>query len=289
MDPNLLSITEAAAILHVHPATLRRWDTEGQLKAVIINDRGDRKYRQSEILEFLGTNPKIIKYAEPIIYKNCKIIWDSQGFINFSGRFGVIARIIVQKENEYTGFAFATSGLQMLTQVDKNTDLDQMAINHVKDYIDQNLLTDEDVYTFEYAHNDFKITENPEWWEGKYSKTLVKGLRIEAHHTVPTTTSKKAWRVIVKFLSKEDGGWLTRTFGEHNNFFEYYVWVDSQELNRLHLPESAKNAEIIAIDFMIKRFQETKDKEGIRDITRINEKNAACINGKCIKGQVLPE
>lgn len=289
MDPKLLSISEAASILHVHPATLRRWDSEGRLKAIIVSERGDRKYRESEVLEFLGSNPKLIKYSEPIIYKNAKIIWDSQGFVNFSGRFGVIARIIIHEEAVFTGFAFATSGLQVLTQIKNEADLDGLAIEKVKSFIDRKLLKDEDVYTFEYAHGEFRLIENPEWWEGKYSKTLTEGLRVEAHHSVPESNNKKAWRVIVRFLTKQAGGWLTQTFGANHQFVEYFVWVDSQELNRRHLPNTAKSAEIVAIEYMLHRFQETADENDIRDITRIDESVATCREGVCVPNKKLTE
>ena len=48
----LLKIKEAADLLGVHPATLRRWDNEGRLKAVRIGSRrkvGDRRYRLEDI------------------------------------------------------------------------------------------------------------------------------------------------------------------------------------------------------------------------------------------------
>jgi len=48
--PKLLTIRQVAEILNVHVETLRRWDKSGRLKAIRINDRGDRhssanKYR----------------------------------------------------------------------------------------------------------------------------------------------------------------------------------------------------------------------------------------------------
>ena len=48
----LLKIKEAADMLGVHTATLRRWDKEGRLKAVRIGSRrgvGDRRYRLEDI------------------------------------------------------------------------------------------------------------------------------------------------------------------------------------------------------------------------------------------------
>ena len=50
---NLLKIREAAQILSVNPETLRRWDRSGKLKAIIISQRGDRRYRQEDIEKFI--------------------------------------------------------------------------------------------------------------------------------------------------------------------------------------------------------------------------------------------
>ena len=47
--PKLLTIRQAAEILNVHVETLRRWDKSRKLKAVIINDRGDRRYEMKDI------------------------------------------------------------------------------------------------------------------------------------------------------------------------------------------------------------------------------------------------
>lgn len=45
----LLKIREAAEMLGVNPETLRRWDRSGKLKAVILNSRGDRRYKIEDI------------------------------------------------------------------------------------------------------------------------------------------------------------------------------------------------------------------------------------------------
>lgn len=51
----LLGIKEAAELLSVSPATLRRWDKEGKLPAIKISERGDRRYKQENIKKFLQT------------------------------------------------------------------------------------------------------------------------------------------------------------------------------------------------------------------------------------------
>lgn len=49
----LLRIREAAEMLGLNPETLRRWDREARLKAVIINKRGDRRYQREDIDKFI--------------------------------------------------------------------------------------------------------------------------------------------------------------------------------------------------------------------------------------------
>ena len=57
----LLTLDEAGKILKVHPGTLRRWDTEGLLKAVRIGSRrgiGDRRYRREDIENYIKNKKK---------------------------------------------------------------------------------------------------------------------------------------------------------------------------------------------------------------------------------------
>lgn len=49
----LLRIREAAEMLGVNPETLRRWDRNGKLNAVIISTRGDRRYKKEDVNRFL--------------------------------------------------------------------------------------------------------------------------------------------------------------------------------------------------------------------------------------------
>jgi excisionase family DNA binding protein len=52
--PKLLTIRQAAEVLNVHVETLRRWDKSGKLKAIIVNERGDRRYDPSDIEKILS-------------------------------------------------------------------------------------------------------------------------------------------------------------------------------------------------------------------------------------------
>ncbi len=52
-DRNLLTITEVSRMLHIHPNTLRRWSEEGYIESYRINLRGDRRFKMSDVQEFL--------------------------------------------------------------------------------------------------------------------------------------------------------------------------------------------------------------------------------------------
>jgi len=286
---NLIDINEAAKLIKVNPETLRRWDREGKLVAIKVNDRGDRRYRKNDILEFVKINPKLVQYSQVIKHGDYSIAWYSDGYISMAGNFGVIAKITAENENSWVGFAFAVSGLSLFARTGLKDNLDNLPIDKIKDYIDTKVISDGDTFTFEFINGDFHEVQNPEWWDGKYGKTLVPGLRIESHATHPVSIKNLAWRVISQFKSKEGGIWVINTFGPSHKFHEYYTWVDSNELQKKGLANTAKSAEIVAINFGIKRFNETKDKNDNRDIIRINENNSAFYGGKWVKDSLLPD
>jgi excisionase family DNA binding protein len=54
----LLTINEAAAFLHVHTNTLRRWSDVGLLVSYRINSRGDRRFFREDLVDFLANYNK---------------------------------------------------------------------------------------------------------------------------------------------------------------------------------------------------------------------------------------
>lgn len=60
MEP-MLTIKEVSVLLHVHVNTVRRWSDRGLIKSYQINRRGDRRFRQKDIEQFLT-----IMNAKPI-------------------------------------------------------------------------------------------------------------------------------------------------------------------------------------------------------------------------------
>ena len=54
-DPDkMLTIAEVTELIHIHPNTLRRWSEQGRIIAYRINARGDRRYKKSDIEQFLN-------------------------------------------------------------------------------------------------------------------------------------------------------------------------------------------------------------------------------------------
>ena len=51
---DMLTVSEVARLLHVHPNTLRRWSNKGRIRSYRINPRGDRRYRLRDIEGFLA-------------------------------------------------------------------------------------------------------------------------------------------------------------------------------------------------------------------------------------------
>ncbi len=69
-DGTLISVAQAAALLGVHPNTIRSWTDAGRLAAYRINPRGDRRYRRGDVERLLaegaGTSPTIAEETPPV-------------------------------------------------------------------------------------------------------------------------------------------------------------------------------------------------------------------------------
>jgi excisionase family DNA binding protein len=52
----LLTVSEVANRLHVHPNTVRQWSDSGILKAYRFGYRRDRRFRPEEIEKFINNN-----------------------------------------------------------------------------------------------------------------------------------------------------------------------------------------------------------------------------------------
>jgi len=50
----MLTVSDVARLLNVHINTIRRWSNQGILKAYRIGSRGDRRFQQEDITNFLS-------------------------------------------------------------------------------------------------------------------------------------------------------------------------------------------------------------------------------------------
>ena len=50
----MLTVSDVARLLNVHINTIRRWSNQGILKAYRIGSRGDRRFQQEDITNFLA-------------------------------------------------------------------------------------------------------------------------------------------------------------------------------------------------------------------------------------------
>src|ERR1022692_238287 len=54
----LLTIQQACSLINVHPNTLRNWERKGNISALRIGSRHDRRYRLAELLGLLSSNSR---------------------------------------------------------------------------------------------------------------------------------------------------------------------------------------------------------------------------------------
>lgn len=56
MPDKLLTMNEAAEFLRVHPRTLARWAKEGRIKVYKFADRQTRRFKESDLNEFVNAH-----------------------------------------------------------------------------------------------------------------------------------------------------------------------------------------------------------------------------------------
>jgi len=57
-EPELLDIAQAAALLQVSEASLRRWTNRGQLPCLRIGGRRERRFRRADLIAFMEGHPR---------------------------------------------------------------------------------------------------------------------------------------------------------------------------------------------------------------------------------------
>jgi excisionase family DNA binding protein len=49
----MLTVSEVSALFRIHPNTLRRWAANGTIRAYHITPRGDYRFRQEDLEQFI--------------------------------------------------------------------------------------------------------------------------------------------------------------------------------------------------------------------------------------------
>lgn len=84
---NLITLEEASALLNVHPETLRRWDRSGELLAIRIGKRKDRRYKKQDVLRLLN-NKNDNKFKVVSLFTGCGgLDLGFRGDFDFLGRY----------------------------------------------------------------------------------------------------------------------------------------------------------------------------------------------------------
>jgi excisionase family DNA binding protein len=52
----MLTVSEVAELLHMHPNTVRQWSDKGVLRVFRFGSRRDRRYRREEIERFIRSS-----------------------------------------------------------------------------------------------------------------------------------------------------------------------------------------------------------------------------------------
>lgn len=55
-NSRMLTTTEVAHLLHVHPNTVRHWANKGLLPVYRLGTRGDRRFRLKEVEDFIKSD-----------------------------------------------------------------------------------------------------------------------------------------------------------------------------------------------------------------------------------------
>ena len=75
--PDLLSIRQTAALLGVHPETLRRWDAQGKLSARRVGPRGARRYAKRDVLRLAQRQEDRVRDAQRVVVEVARALSSS--------------------------------------------------------------------------------------------------------------------------------------------------------------------------------------------------------------------
>ena len=163
----LISLSEAAELLKVHVGTLRRWDKNGKLIAVKVNDRGDRRFNKEDVLSLVNlTTPNPLRSRHIETYNGWQIYLASDGFEKFTDRFGLYASFVIKNGLIIKNFAFAVSGSVLFAQPEiSGEDLLFKARKVIKKKIDEEDSRMKPLSKFRFYPPSFLPDDEGDWWK----------------------------------------------------------------------------------------------------------------------------
>lgn len=130
----LLNIKQASEILGVHQGTLRRWEDENSLPfPVVKTSKGHRRYKLSDIEQFLNKNPnknlKTIIYARVSSYKQKEDLdRQEQVLLQYCLQNNIIQPIILKEIGSGMNFE-RKYFLQIITAIE-NKEINKLIVNY---------------------------------------------------------------------------------------------------------------------------------------------------------------
>jgi PAS domain S-box-containing protein len=71
---DILTLREAAALLDVHPTTLRRWEAQGRLMAQRLGSRGERFYTRQDVLRLAQSHSERVRESQRVVVEVARAI-----------------------------------------------------------------------------------------------------------------------------------------------------------------------------------------------------------------------
>jgi DNA (cytosine-5)-methyltransferase 1 len=146
----LYTLQEASTLLNVHPETLRRLDSSGELPALRLGSRGDRRYRQQDII-------RLVKQRTTSSLRVVSLFCGCGGFdLGFQGDFAYLCTYYPP-----TGFRIIwanDSDASALSTYRKNLHTHRVVFGNIRTIIRRRMIPDCDVVIGGFPCQDYSYS-----------------------------------------------------------------------------------------------------------------------------------